>query len=410
MKYKYLLIVLLLFIFNQNVTAQCTTCNITVTVPSSANITTIADGQTICFKGSGSYTGTLEFGLKNNHTICIGDSVIFNPSAIQNPGGGSPGTKFYNNGNWITSLSLGSNVDLVNYGVITTNSFNLTGGNIINNYGVITTTNAGEYVNINTGSSFISHAGSLTTFAGFLSLGSGGDFKVGGIVNVKKDLTNNSGATIPGIPPACAGLNVTGSFLNNGTVGSDGSNPAFGGIIANKTQTSGSGNFFGSTNVINPTITSNPTNQTTCPAKNAIFSVSATGPNLSYQWQRKTPTGYINVVNGGFYSGATTNQLQVTGANSTMDNLEFRVMVMACPFPIYSNYARLIVKPLPGATISPTNVTISSSSHQPEQRLFEMSQCRTEVWMWVMSLAKRLVKCSILQKRNKNDCNSQDTV
>ena len=78
-----------------------------------------------------------------------------------------------------------------------------------------------------------------------------------------------------------------------------------------------------------PTITSNPTNQTIMVGGHANFVASATGyPTPTVQWQVSTDNGssWSNVNNGGVYSGATSDTLQITNATSAMDGSEYQAV------------------------------------------------------------------------------------
>jgi hypothetical protein len=63
----------------------------------------------------------------------------------------------------------------------------------------------------------------------------------------------------------------------------------------------------------NPTITVQPTNQTSCSGKSTSFALTATGTGITYQWYK----GGIAVSNGGNISGATTNTLSINPTNTT---------------------------------------------------------------------------------------------
>ena len=64
----------------------------------------------------------------------------------------------------------------------------------------------------------------------------------------------------------------------------------------------------------NPTISSQPANQTVCVGSNASLSVTASGSGLTYQWQQKIGAGaFTNLVDGGIYSGSLTSNLVLTG-------------------------------------------------------------------------------------------------
>lgn len=82
-------------------------------------------------------------------------------------------------------------------------------------------------------------------------------------------------------------------------------------------------------------IATKPANVTVTAPAVAAFSVvagiSTGGGVLSYQWQKSTaPNGsvFVDVVNGGVYSNATTNSLSIS--NSTgLNNIKYRVVVSA---------------------------------------------------------------------------------
>lgn len=78
-----------------------------------------------------------------------------------------------------------------------------------------------------------------------------------------------------------------------------------------------------------PVVSVPPSNANICIVGNGSFSVTATASNPTYQWFLSTNGGgaYNPVVNGGVYSGATTNTLNITGATQSMDGYLYRVTV-----------------------------------------------------------------------------------
>lgn len=103
-----------------------------------------------------------------------------------------------------------------------------------------------------------------------------------------------------------------------------------------------------------PSITTSPVNRVICNGSSTTFTVAATGTAVTYQWQVNPGSGYVNVVNGGVYSGATTTTLSVTGATLAMNGSEYRCMVSGtCPPPAYSNFAVLTVQGPPVITVQP---------------------------------------------------------
>ncbi|MCB0696057.1 MAG: T9SS type A sorting domain-containing protein [Chitinophagaceae bacterium] len=76
-------------------------------------------------------------------------------------------------------------------------------------------------------------------------------------------------------------------------------------------------------------ITTQPVNSTICPGTGASFFVTATGTNLSYQWQ-VLPGGagtWTNLANAGIYSGVTTNILHLTNVTAAYNNNWYRCVV-----------------------------------------------------------------------------------
>jgi PKD repeat protein len=101
-----------------------------------------------------------------------------------------------------------------------------------------------------------------------------------------------------------------------------------------------------------PEIVTQPSDSTICLGANATFSVTATGTAITYKWQMNN----VDIVNGGSFSGATTNTLTITGAGATLNGKIFRVIVSGtCGVPVYSNMAVLRVNTPPVITLNPVN-------------------------------------------------------
>jgi len=62
-----------------------------------------------------------------------------------------------------------------------------------------------------------------------------------------------------------------------------------------------------------PIIITEPTNQIPCVGSSAVFSVTAAGIGLSYQWKKDT----VNLVNGGDISGATSARLTIANVRAS---------------------------------------------------------------------------------------------
>lgn len=74
-----------------------------------------------------------------------------------------------------------------------------------------------------------------------------------------------------------------------------------------------------------PIITSEPQNMSLCEG-GASFSIIAVQA-ASYQWQVDDGTGYVNVSDGGIYSGATTNTLSLSSVTAVLDGNKYRCIV-----------------------------------------------------------------------------------
>ncbi|WP_419213602.1 gliding motility-associated C-terminal domain-containing protein [Maribacter sp. X9] len=94
-----------------------------------------------------------------------------------------------------------------------------------------------------------------------------------------------------------------------------------------------------------------PQNQLANSVDPILFTVNATGPNLSYQWQvdNQLGGGYVNidVANGSdIYTGSDSATLTLTGATNNENNYEYRVIIAdgnnLCP-DLVSNSARLTI-------------------------------------------------------------------
>jgi hypothetical protein len=75
----------------------------------------------------------------------------------------------------------------------------------------------------------------------------------------------------------------------------------------------------------NPRFTTQPANFSGCSASFNV-AVSGKGP-LTYQWQENNGSGYLNITNGGIYSGATGSTLAISGATPLMNGYLYRCVV-----------------------------------------------------------------------------------
>ena len=93
-----------------------------------------------------------------------------------------------------------------------------------------------------------------------------------------------------------------------------------------------------------PTITTQPVNQTVTEGQTAIFSVTATGAALTYQWQRRSGSSWANVTTG---TGGTTASYTTVETTATDTGAQFRCLVTNTKGSVASNAATLTVNLFP---------------------------------------------------------------
>jgi hypothetical protein len=182
--------------------------------------------------------------------------------------------------------------------------------------------------------------------------------------------------TVIGMAPLSYSWQVNGTNLMNG---GPKNGPIISGATANvltisNAQTTNSGNYAvivtnraGSVTSSNavltvtnipPTITVQPTNQSLAAGANVTLTVAATGTApLSYQWQ----VNGTNLVNGGQFSGATTNVLKIGKAQTNNSGI-YTVIVTNFGGTATSSNAVLTVASSPVILVQPTNQTVAVGS------------------------------------------------
>jgi len=109
------------------------------------------------------------------------------------------------------------------------------------------------------------------------------------------------------------------------------------------------------------TITGQPANATVCAGGNGSFTVAATPPGVSYNWQVNTGSGFVYLSNGGVYSGVNAATLNIIGATLAMNGYQYRCVVICSGggLPEISNPATLTVNVSPSPPgLDPTAASI----------------------------------------------------
>ncbi len=105
---------------------------------------------------------------------------------------------------------------------------------------------------------------------------------------------------------------------------------------------------FAALNLCPATVTGQPAAAIICVGSNTSFTVTASGTNLTYQWQINSGAGFTNIANGGIYAGATTTTLSLTAVPIGNNGFTYRCIVNDCAT---SNTAALTMNASPTITL-----------------------------------------------------------
>ena len=118
---------------------------------------------------------------------------------------------------------------------------------------------------------------------------------------------------------------------------------------------------------VSQTVTSQPSNVTTCNGTAASFSITSAGTlPITYQWQESTNGGgtWNPITNGGIYSGATTTTLNLNPVTLAMNGYQYRCVLNGCSAAVNSAPGILTVVALSiGGTVTPANSSICGTTN-----------------------------------------------
>lgn len=161
-------------------------------------------------------------------------------------------------------------------------------------------------------------------------------------------VSNDGGNTYSNIPLATSSALV----LANLTLGMDANRYR---VIVNGECTSTVNSAAGRLSVATPIlVTASPNSAALCAGSPVSFSVTATGPNINYQWQESTGGGaFTNLNNNSIFSGVASPTLNISSIAESMTGNAYRAVVSgsACG-AVTTGAAALTVHPLPVVTIS----------------------------------------------------------
>ena len=162
-----------------------------------------------------------------------------------------------------------------------------------------------------------------------------------GNVTLQEDLTIGADETLT--IPAGSTLNCNDKLTNNGTI------QVNGGTLTGKPG----GNIVYAT-----AITTHPENQTVTAGNTATFKITATGDELTYQWEQSTDNGstWMDI------SGATTDTYTTAATTAEMNGYQYRCVVTGKDGEVTSDAATLTVTaptvPVTGVTLDHTELSL----------------------------------------------------
>lgn len=115
-----------------------------------------------------------------------------------------------------------------------------------------------------------------------------------------------------------------------------------------------------------PAIASFTPSRAVCEGDNCTFNVHAPGGNgtYTYQWQIDTGSGFVNLSNGGPYSGVLSKTIQISNTTAAMSYNYFRCIITGpCGPPTISTPVYMQVNLITTITLQPTSKTICLGSN-----------------------------------------------
>lgn len=319
---------------------NATTAPVVVNVSNIQFTATAATPSTVCSPGSVTITGTVTGGLNlGNYTFTLTGAGTIGAPVYSGPNNSSVSFS-------VTNIPAG----LQAYTLTATDPVPCSKSTTIN-----VTVNLTPVVTLAPASVTICN-GAIQPVTGTVTTGTG-TF----VFSPTTELYTDAGATIP----------YTGTALASGTI-----------IYAKPTVTrtytatvtspEGCSSSTPITITVNqlPAITSQPVNLAApvCPGFNVVYSLTATGTGISYQWQVSTDGGttWNNTLDGAQYTGSFTNSLTIYNVTTGMTNYKYRCVVTGvCPPPAISNVLTLVVATPPTISTQPASATICSLPASP---------------------------------------------
>jgi len=111
-------------------------------------------------------------------------------------------------------------------------------------------------------------------------------------------------------------------------------------------------------------IVKQPASTTGVAGKAAMFEISSTGTNITYQWQINPGSGFANITDLATYSGVNTPTLNIISVLTSMNNFTYRCIVTGmCPPQLISAIVTLKVNTVIAIAKQPANATVCEGAN-----------------------------------------------
>ena len=275
----------------------------------------------------------------------------------------------------------------------------ITGGTVIANVGYNTSTNTGGAGigggNLGAGGTIIISGGDISVHAGTGAgigggaTGEGGNVTItGGTVTATSELGTSIGAGASNSEHGTLTIAPKSGKVITADAGTDknSSAPLKGSPFTNNTevisQLTDTKYFHSETKSIT-VITQHPENQRVNDGSSATFTISATGDNLTYQWQQSADNG----VSWTDINGAKSSNYTTETTTMDMSGYQYRCIVTGAGGSVTSNAATLTVKAIPvtDVKLNKNNITLTVGDIETLTATVEPTNATNKTVMWSSS-------------------------
>ncbi|MDP1727554.1 MAG: T9SS type A sorting domain-containing protein [Bacteroidota bacterium] len=109
-------------------------------------------------------------------------------------------------------------------------------------------------------------------------------------------------------------------------------------------------------------ISAQPVNKSAPVGSSVLINVGTTSTSANYQWQQNSGSGFVNLSNGGIYSGVNTNILMMNPVSYSLNNYTYRCLISNGNCNYITDTARLTVNCAYNINRQPSNISVNSGA------------------------------------------------